>query len=90
MSESDVSPDSTYEEPSFSWTAVPGAASYEVQVSSLPSYPANAIILDSQNLIATTYTATNFLPNHTTLYWRMRAIDARGDAGSWNEGQPFT
>ncbi len=90
LSESNVSPDSTYEEPSFSWTAIAGASSYEVQVATDPSFPVNAIILDSQNLIATTYTATNFFPNHTELYWRMRAVDANGDAGSWNDGQPFT
>lgn len=90
LKEADVSPDGTYEEPSFSWTAVPGAASYEVQVSTDPSYPANAIILDATGVIGTSYTATNFFPNHTTLYWRMRAIDAKNDAGAWNSGQSFT
>ena len=90
LSESDVAPDSTYEEPSFSWTAVPGASSYEVEVATQGTYPANAIILDSPGLIATHYTPTNFFPDHTTLYWRMRAIDSNGDAGTWNPGQPFT
>jgi hypothetical protein len=80
----------TYEEPSFSWTPIPGASSYEIQVSTLPSYPDNAIILDQRGLVGTQFTATNFFPNHTTLYWRLRAIDADGDAGAWNDGQPFT
>jgi hypothetical protein len=59
-------------------------------VATQPSYPSNAIILDSSNLTGTTYTATSFFPNHTELYWRMRAVDANGDAGAWNYGQPFT
>lgn len=90
LSETDVSPDSTYEEPSFSWTAVPGAASYELEVSTDPSYPQNAIILDSTGLTGTQYTPSSFFPNHTTLYWRLRAIDSTRDAGSWNIGEPFT
>jgi hypothetical protein len=90
LTESDVSPDSTYEEPSFSWVPVAGASSYEIQVATLPSYPNNATILDSSGLIGTSYTATAFFPDHTTLYWRLRAIDANGDAGAWNNGQQFT
>jgi hypothetical protein len=90
LTETDTSPDSTYEEPTFSWTAVPGAASYELEVSSDPSYPANAIIIDSTGLITDNYHPTSFLPNHTTLYWRIRARDDDGNAGSWNDGQSFT
>ncbi len=90
LTESDVSPDSTYEEPSFSWTPIAGASSYELEVSTDPSYPTNAIILDSTGLISTSYTPQSFFPNHTTLYWRLRARDVNGDAGSWNDGQSFT
>jgi hypothetical protein len=90
LTESNGSPDSTYEEPTFSWTPIAGAASYELQVSTNPAYPANAIILDSTNLISTTYHPSSFFPNHTTLYWRMRARDLDGDAGAWNDGQGFT
>ena len=77
LNESDVSPDSAYEEPSFSWTAIPGASNYEIQVATLPSYPTNAIILDSTGLIGTNYTAQSFFPDHTTLYWRLRAVDCQ-------------
>jgi hypothetical protein len=90
LNETDVAPDTTYEEPNFSWTAVPGASSYEVEVATLPSYPTNAVILDSTGLIGTSYTATRFFPDHTTLYWRMRAVDSNNYAGTWNDGQPFT
>jgi hypothetical protein len=90
LTQSDVSPDPTYEEPTFSWTPIAGAASYEVQVATDPSYPANAIILDSTSVIGTSYTPAKFFPNHTTLYWRVRAIDANKDAGEWNSGAQFT
>jgi large repetitive protein len=90
LTQTDVSPDSTYEEPTFSWTPIAGAASYELQVATDPSYPSNAIILDSTGVIGTNYTPARFFPNHTTLYWRVRAIDSRGDAGLWNAGSSFT
>ena len=90
LNESNVSPDSTYEEPSFSWTPIAGAASYEVEVATDPSYPSNAIILDSTGVIGTSYTPASFFPNHTTLYWRLRARDINGDAGAWNTGGSFT
>ncbi len=90
LAESDVAPDSTYEVPNFSWTPVAGAASYQLQVSTDPSYPQNAIILDSTGLTGNQYTPSSFFPNHTTLYWRLRAITSTNDAGAWNVGQPFT
>lgn len=89
LTESDASPDSTYDEPTFSWTPIAGASSYEVQVATNPAYPSDAIILDSRGLVGTTYTPTNFFPNHTALYWRVRAIDANNDAGAWNTGENF-
>jgi hypothetical protein len=90
LNESDASPDADYQEPSLSWTPVPGASSYEVEVATDPSYPANAIILDTTGVTSTYYTSTRFFPNHTTLYWRVRAIDSHGDAGVWNQGESFT
>ncbi len=90
LTEADVSPDSTYEEPSFTWTPIAGASSYELQVATNPAYASNSIILDATNLLGSTYTPTSFLPNHTTLYWRVRALDSKKDAGSWNTGEEFT
>ena len=90
LSESDSSPDSIYQEPSLSWAPIPGASSYEVEVATDPSFPANAIVTDATGVSSTYYTSTHFFPNHTALYWRVRAQDSRGDAGSWNDGETFT
>jgi len=90
VNEVDSSPDSTYQEPSFSWAPVPGANSYEIQVATDPSYGASSVIVDQTGWTGTYYNASHFYPSHTTLYWRVRAADAHGDAASWNNGQPFT
>jgi hypothetical protein len=89
LTETDASPDSTYEEPTFSWTPIAGAASYEIEVATQPTYPANSVIIDATGLISPEYTPTSFFPDHTTLYWRIRARDLDSDAGSWNNGQSF-
>jgi hypothetical protein len=88
--EADASPDSDYQEPSFSWTAIAGASSYEVQVATDPSYPASSMVIDATGVPSTYYNSSHFYPNHTTLYWRVRALDSHGDAGSWNNGESFT
>ncbi len=90
LAESDSSPDPTYEQPAFTWSPIPGASSYELQVATNPAYATNSIILDTSSLVGNTYTPTSFMPNHTTLYWRVRALDANKDAGSWNTGEDFT
>jgi hypothetical protein len=77
-------------DPQFSWSPVPGAASYEVQVNTSPSFPLGSQFCCTTQPTGTSLSPTQFLPNATTLYWRMRAIDVRGDAGQWNVGQPFT
>ncbi len=90
LTETDASPDATYEEANFSWTPIAGASSYELQVATNPAYANDSIILDATGLLGNSYTPTSFLPNHTTLYWRVRALDANKDAGSWNTGEEFT
>lgn len=90
VNESDSSPDPAYQEPSFSWAPIPGASSYEVEVATDPSYAGNSVIIDQTGWTGTYYNATHFYPSHTTLYWRVRAVDAHGDSGAWNDGQAFT
>jgi hypothetical protein len=41
-------------------------------------------------VIGTSLSPKQLMPNETTLYWRVRAIDVNGDAGQWNLGGPFT
>jgi hypothetical protein len=90
VTESNISSDSTVSEPSFSWVPIPGAASYEIEISRATDFPIGSDVIDQQKLLGTTYTPNQILPNETTLYWRIRARDIGGDAGAWNVGQPFT
>jgi hypothetical protein len=77
--------------PEFSWDAVPGAARYQVEVNSVSDFPAGAskVCCDSDIPLTTTFIPKETFPNNT-YYWRVRAVNARGDAGDWNEGPPFT
>jgi hypothetical protein len=84
----DLNSDPRVLDPQFSWTAVPGAARYEVEVN--PSHdwtPASKVCCDDPT-IGTSLSPTSLLANNT-YYWRLRAIDAQGDVGVWNEGPSF-
>jgi hypothetical protein len=88
--ETNISSDPGVDEPSFSWPAIPGASSYEIEISRASDFAPGSDIIDHPGIVGTQYTPSQFLANETTLYWRMRAHDARNDAGDWNSGQPFT
>jgi hypothetical protein len=85
----DLNPDARVFDPMFSWNPVPGAARYEVEVNAAEDFPAG-----SKWCCAGTTTGTSLAPlqvlANNNYYWRMRAIDARGNAGVWNYGQSFT
>ena len=72
-------------QPTLTWTLVTWAAGYEIQIDDdshfrSPDYQSGA--LPSSSL---SHTLTRALPNGTW-YWRVRALDASGKAGSWNTG----
>src|SRR4029077_9372669 len=73
----------TFTDPTFSWAPVPGAARYEVEVNASKYWAPG-----SKWCCSTTTTGTSLSPPQTlannAYYWRVRAIDARGDAGVWN------
>lgn len=88
----DVAPQSELYVPKFSWDPIPGAARYEVEVnsvSSFPSGPSKVCCSTSDIPIATTFIPKETFPNNT-YYWRVRALNAEGEAGEWNEGPSFT
>jgi hypothetical protein len=76
-------------EPQFSWDPVPGAARYEVEVSSSQDFAAGSRVCCSPATIATSLTPTVLFKDNV-YYWRIRAIDADGNAGLWNHGPSFT
>jgi hypothetical protein len=77
-------------DPQFSWQPVGGAASYQLELNTSPNFTSGSKLCCNDSIVGTTFTPAQLLSNTTTLYWRMRAIDVRGDAGDWNVGQPFT
>jgi hypothetical protein len=75
-------------DPRFSWGAVPGAASYELEINSSSDFAPGSKVCCSGTSIATSLSPTTvFLDN--VYYWRVRALDPEGNAGVWNYGTPF-
>lgn len=78
----------------FSWGAVPGAAGYELEISTSSEFAPGSKVCCAVNLatkvttIGTKYTPAVALRNNT-YYWRVRAIDPSRNAGQWNEGASF-
>ena len=77
-------------DPKFSWTPVAGAARYQVEINTSQDFPAGSQWCCTAAVIGTSLSPTQNLGNATTYYWRVRAVDAQGDAGRWYEGPKFT
>ena len=85
----DLNPAPEAYDPRFSWSPVPGAARYEVEINpSVDFAPGSKVCCDNPT-IATTLSPTTVLKDNV-YYWRMRALDPDGNAGLWNYGTPFT
>jgi predicted phage tail protein len=67
--------------PSFSWGSVSGASRYNIQLSTSPTFGSLNL---NQTRSGTSYTVGNNLTVGRTYYWRVRAIDAAGNAGPWS------
>jgi hypothetical protein len=78
----------TMYDPQFSWTPVPGAVKYQVEVNTDDISWSNGSKMCCSDTIATTLTPTGLLPN-ATYAWRVRAVDASGYAGAWSVGDQF-
>jgi hypothetical protein len=79
---------SEFFDPQFSWTAVPGATKYEVEVNSSVDFAPGSKVCCSQ-LTTSTSLAPTVVFRDNTYYWRVRAVDAAGNAGVWNLGPNF-
>lgn len=85
----DARPEPSIFDPVFSWNPVPGAAHYQVEVSSAADFPTGSIWCCTDTTLGNSLAPTQEMANNA-YYWRVRAIDARGDAGVWNYGPHFT
>jgi hypothetical protein len=84
----DINPDARVFDPQFTWAPVPGAARYEVEVNSAADFPVGSKWCCNNLTTGTSLSPTQVLANNG-YYWRVRAIDAAGNAGVWNVGPPF-
>jgi len=76
-------PDAELYDPQFSWDRVPGAARYEVEISSSRDFAAGSKVCCSGTTI-NTYLSPLTVFESNTYYWRVRALDMDGHAGVWN------
>ena len=63
---------------------MPGAAHYEVEVNSSSDFASGSKACCSDKPIAPKLTSVEVFPSNT-YYWRVRAINAHGDAGVWGQ-----
>jgi hypothetical protein len=73
-------------QPTFSWSPAEGELNYTLQVSEDPTFgsPVDNITTDS-----TAYTSSSTYPSNITLYWRVRADNAKGAGLNWSSAQTF-
>jgi hypothetical protein len=84
----DLNPNPQVFDPQFKWAPVPGAAHYEVEVNSAANFPVGSKWCCGEPIIGTSLSPTHVLANNV-YYWRVRAVDAHGNAGVWNVGPSF-
>jgi hypothetical protein len=79
----DLDPDPRVFDPQFSWDAVAGAASYEVEVNAAEDFAPGSKWCCSDKTIGTSLSPKSVLANNA-YYVRVRAFDPEGNAGAWN------
>ncbi|RTQ50659.1 T9SS type A sorting domain-containing protein [Hymenobacter gummosus] len=74
--------------PTFTWSAIQAASSYDLQVSVDPTFPAGNLIINQTGLTNNSYTATTDLTQNQRYYWRVRGIADCG-TGNWSANGVF-
>jgi hypothetical protein len=69
----------------FDWSDVTGAASYTIQIDDADTFPSPQVV--SQTVTASQFSSST-LPT-MRMWWRVRANDASGNAGSWSAVRRF-
>ena len=79
----DLQPGAEVFDPKFSWTPVPGATRYEVEINSSVDFAPSSRVCCTGTTIATSLSPTTVFKDNV-YYWRVRAFDPDGNAGVWN------
>ncbi|MCC7117796.1 MAG: trypsin-like serine protease [Anaerolineales bacterium] len=74
-------------QPTFQWTKVTGAQSYEIEFATDAAFTLN--VNNVTSLTGTSYTPGSALGDGT-YYWRMRAYNTGGNPGRWSSARTFT
>jgi hypothetical protein len=78
----------TYD-PLLSWTPVPGAVKYQLDINFSQDFNPSSSVCCSATTVANGYSPPRPLPNNT-YFWRVRPINAQGADGVWTTGTSFT
>jgi len=89
----DINDDAEVVDPMFSWQPVPGAARYQVEVNDSGDWAVGSKVCCDEATVGTALSPTKVLAHDTGVtgpgtgyHWRVRAIDADGNSGTWTEG----
>ena len=74
--------------PTFGWSAVAGAARYDLWVNDLTS--GQSQVIRNMNIAGTSFTPATPLTNGHEYIWTVRAIDGGGTAGNWATHERFS
>jgi hypothetical protein len=85
----DLRADAEVYDPFFSWDPVPGAARYELEVNPAQDFSPGSKVCCTDPVVAPNHSPIRLLRDNT-YYWRVRSLDAFGNAGDWNNGPSFT
>ena len=83
-------PEGVVHHPLFKWTPVLGAARYDIEVNSSPDFAASSKKCCAESPTGTSISPTEQFENDREYYWRVRAVDPSGAAGTWYRGPDFT
>jgi subtilisin family serine protease len=76
--------------PTLSWSAVTGAATYDVQVATRSNFSSSSLVVNVNGLVNTSFTSTTALRSRTTHFWRVRSRTSNGTLSAWSSSRSFT
>ena len=73
--------------PTFTWNAVAGATSYDVQIDNLSTFASPEV---TGNTGSTSFTPSSPITPDSLYYWRVRTVNATGGGSAWTAARTLT